>query len=177
MPRFLNQAGGNNLTTKEKVAAIRKYNLELDLPEENPAFTLYNGALFIAEQVIDYKIFHVCKPEFTHPLSAYPQNEQYSHLAKYAGTLSRVNAPQACFVGIPGSTPGLLTVSITTREISKQRFWQEVHRTIFLHQEEPIVSIDIIAESTVLAAPDPDNSLVAPLGIFYNLPLDIRDSA
>ena len=177
MPRILNQAESNNLTIEEKVAAIRKYNLEQDLPKENPDLTLYNGSLFDAHTYINFKIFLVCAYEFTHPLSAYPQDEQYEHLARYAATLCRVNEPRASFSGIPGKTPGLLTVSITTHEISVQGFWIEIHRTIFLHQEEPIVSIDTIAPSTVLASPDPDNCLCPPSGIYYDLPLDLRDSS
>jgi hypothetical protein len=176
MPLFLTQAELKNLTIEQKVAAIRKYNLELDLPDENPALTLYNGAIH-QDSKINHQIFAFCKPDYTHPLSAYPQDEQYAHLTRYAANLARLNVPQACFVGVPGKTPGLLAVGLTSHEISAQGFWIEVHRTIFLHREVPLVSLDIIAESTVLAPADPDNSLVPPHGIFYDLPLDIRDQS
>jgi hypothetical protein len=175
MPRILSQAELNNLTSEEKVVIIRKYNKEQDLPKENPALTLYNGSLLDAHYYINFKVFLICAYEFTHPLSAYPQNEQYEHLAKYAGTLSRINEPRVSFAGISGKTPGLLTVSIVTHEISLQGYWIEIHRTVHLHQAEPFVSIDIIGDSNVVASPDPDNCLCPPRGIYYHLPLDLRD--
>jgi hypothetical protein len=166
----------HSLTNQEKVAAIRVLNLRDDLPIEDPDKVLYNGAQFEASQIND-KLFLITKPQFTHPLSAYPQEAQEVLIAQYAAELTEANHPRACFTGYKGSHSA---ITIHTKEVNLQGYWIIVQRTVFLHRAEPITSVDIIAPSTIRAPPDyPDptdfrNTFRAPDGIYYTWPADLR---
>ena len=113
-------------------------------------------------------------------LSEYPQDVQYVLITEYSALLASVNHPCACFIGVPGQEPGNLTVTIHTIEVNLQGYWVLVQRTVFLHQAEPIISIDTIAPSTVPAPPDypasPDyhNTFKAPDDIVFDQPADLR---
>jgi hypothetical protein len=159
----------HHLTSQEKVAAIRDFNARQRLPTENINKVLYNGAFFEAPQ-LNQELFFLPSCNFPRPLSQYPQDEQYVILTKYGATLARVNRPRACFIGVPGQETGNLTVTIHTEEVNLQGYWTLVQRTVFLHQAAPIVSIDIIAPSTVLASPD---CLRAPEGTEFIRPADL----
>ena len=121
-------------------------------------------------------------PDTLHPsiVRLHPQDEQYVLLIRYGATLARVNHPRAFFIGVPGKTPGLLTVTLHTYEINLQGYWTFVQRTVHLHASEPIDSYDIIGPSALslllrtLGAPDPDNSLCAPDDFHFNIPADLR---
>ena len=161
--------------SQQRVIAIRNFNLQLDLPTEDPNRVLYNGALFEAQQ-LDFNLFLLPKyvTLFTHPLSDYPQDEQHELLTLYGATLARVNHPRAYFIGVPGKIPGLLTVTLHTHKINVQGYWTFVQRTFHLHTPGPIVTYNIIDSSTVLAAPDPDISLCAPEDIVYTIPAHLQ---
>ena len=165
---------GSNLTNQQRVVAIQNFNVQQGLPTEDPEKALYNGALFEA-QLLNYDIFLLpkCQCIFAHPLSDYPQDEQYEILTRYGATLARVNHPQAFFIGVPGHSPGILTVTLHTHKINVPEYWTFVQRTIHLHAPEPIVTYDVIGSSTVLAAPDPDNSLCVPEDIVFTIPANL----
>ena len=167
---------GSHLNNEQRVAVIRNFNIQEGLPRpEEPDKALYNGALFEA-QLLRYDTFLLpqYKGFFTHPLSNYPQNKQYEILTWYSATLARINLPQSFFIGDPGHSPGVLTVTIHTHEINSLGYWTFVQRTVHLHAPEPIVSINIIGQSTVLAAPDPDHSLECPEGIYFTIRANLR---
>lgn len=167
---------GSHLNNEQKVEVIRNFNIQEGLPRpEEPDKALYNGALFEA-QLLKYDTFVVPHYQgfFTHPLASYPQNEQYEIITRYSACLARENLPQSFFIGVPGHSPGILTVTIHTHEINSLGYWTFVQRTIHLHAPEPVVTIDIIGQSTVLAAPDPDHSLEAPEGVEFTIPADLR---
>ena len=165
------------LTNPEKVALIRDFNLGQGLPEENIDKVLFNGAIFEGPPLINFEIFVFPAYEFTHPLSAYTLDEQAVHITRYGATLSRVNHPCASFIGINYKTPSNLSippsVTIHTNEINLQGYWTLIQRTVFLHQPEPTISLDIIAPSDVVAPLDPDHSIRAPDDIFYTQPADL----
>jgi hypothetical protein len=171
----------DNLTNQQKVTAIRDFNLREGIPTEDPDAVLYNGALFEAPQ-LNQKLFLVAAYEgFNHPLSEYPQDEQYKLITEYSALLASVNRPRACFIGVPGRDPGNLKVTIHTEEVNLQGYWVTVQRTVFLHEPEPIVSIDVIAPSTVRAPPDYPasadhyNTFKAPADIIYEQPADLYE--
>ena len=166
------------LTNQEKTASIREFNQRLGLPIQKPNTVLYNGALFDATH-LNPNLFLVVHPNFEHPLSDYPQEVQIARITQYAFQLAEQNAPRACFIGT-NKEPGNLWVSITTKEVNRHRYWTIVQRTVFLHREEPIVSIDVIAPSDTLAPPDyptsPDYNITfrAPADIYYTRYADLR---
>jgi len=159
----------HNLTNEQKVAAIRDFNRRQGLPIEDPNKVLFNGAIF-EESQLDFNLFLIPHYEFKHPLSSYPQVKQYELLTQYGRTLADVNDPYACFIGVPGREPGNLSVTIDTKEVNLKGYWILVQRTVFLHQADPIVSIDIIATSNVLAIP---GCPCPPDDIFYIRPADL----
>jgi hypothetical protein len=166
-----------SLSVQEKIARIRDFNQRLGLPIENPNNVLYNGALFDATH-LNHNLFLVVHPNFEHPLSAYPQEVQIARITQYAFQLAEQNTPRACFIGI-NKEPGNLWVTIHTKEVNRHRYWTFVQRTVFLHREEPITSIDIISPSNTLAPPDypasPDynNTFRAPADIDYECYADL----
>ena len=115
-------------------------------------------------------------PDTLHPsiVRLHPQDEQYVLLIRYGATLARVNHPRAFFIGVPGKTPGLLTVTLHTYEINLQGYWTFVQRTVHLHASELIITYNIIGPSTVFAARDPDNSLRANMLTTVRVTLFIR---
>ena len=155
-----------------KLEAIRQLNNRQELPAPLPNGVTYNGAIF-QSRTLHRELFHTPPYGFIHPLSAYPRGERYHHLVNYANLVFRTNSPRTCFlettcfVGTTRNYPDNLSFTIHTKEVNRRGHWTLVQRTVFLFREYPIVSIDIIAPSTVSAPRNHNNLLEAPDDINY----------
>jgi hypothetical protein len=156
----------NDFTEEEGLEHIRNYNLTLGLPPQEPGEVLYNRALFETPTLQD-NLFLAPLYNFTHPLSDYPEDEQYRLLNEYARNLGRINHPRTFTLQIEDRKR---FIRIVTHEINKDGYWTFVQRTVFLHDPLPCYSTDIIVCSIVGAPTGHNNRIRAPTGINYPHP-------
>jgi len=155
-----------------KLQAIRHLNNRQGLPVPPPDSVIWNGALF-QSRILNRVLFNTPPFGFTHPLSAYPREERYRHLLHYAELVTRTNAPRVRFIGTSHTFPDNLLFTVHTKEVNNRGYWTIVQRTVFLCREYPIVSIDIIAPSSVAAPRNHNNLLEDPDDIDYDRPIDL----
>lgn len=151
-----------------KLETIRRLNVRQDLPPQASDDTIFNGALFDVATLGDITVprFH-----FAGLLSTYTDEEIATRITEYGRETARQNRDAVYSVGcLPqGTQVCKLFITLLTREVNRSGYWCLVQRTIFMHKENPFVSTDFIALSTVVAL----EGVKAPDSTFYRRQADL----
>ncbi len=162
------------MSNEAKLTSIRALNIRQELPLQAPDDTIFNGAFFdkntLAEDLFIVPLYN----NFTHPLSDYPQEQQYEIIREYGVLIAEANWPRTIYVGVEDIEPNAPFFPIGTHEVNKNGYWTLVQRTVFLFRELPFFTTDFVAPSTVPAPIDhAENLQQAPSGIDYLRPADL----
>jgi hypothetical protein len=156
------------MMNEQRLAAIRRLNLQQGLPLQAADDTIFNGALF---DIATLQPGTILPPyHFTHPLSDYSAPDILDFIRGYGIETGRCNSPQTYSVGVLDiQGPQNQFITLITREINRDGFWCLVQRTIFLHKPEPFATVDFIAPSTVSAV----LNAPAPSETWFRRPADL----
>ena len=137
------------MNNENRLATIRRLNHVLGLPPQAHDSTIFNGAFFDRATLEDIRLPPY---NFEHPLSDYPPAEIITHIQEHGVLAGRMNSPKTYSVGVLDiQDPNNQFTTILTREVNRDGYWCLVQRSIFLHRQEPVATVDFIAPSTTLA--------------------------
>jgi hypothetical protein len=140
------------LNNREKLEYIRSLNRRLGLPQQEPDDTLFNGQFF-SIPTLDHEGMIVPLYPFTHPLPAYPQDDEFKFIREYGILIGEANKPKTVSVGALDPKPNRFFINLITREANNASYWVLVQHKVFLFQEFPFYTTDFISPLTLLSEP------------------------